>query len=57
MNAEGLSGQGTVLKPIGEIAQLIERTSTADFLLFMIALDKKQKISIKGENPIIGEND
>jgi hypothetical protein len=38
-----MNEQGSILPPIGEIAQLIEQTSLEDFALFMIALNRKHQ--------------
>lgn len=34
-------GQESVIKPIGELARIIEQTSPADMLRFLVALERK----------------
>jgi len=48
----------TVLKPIGEIAQLIERTSLEDLFFFVIAVGKEMLVPYCPDAEIIiGKND
>jgi len=51
------SHQGTCLKPIGKIAQLIERTSLEDWVLFVIAVSKEIAPHCPDAAIIIGKND
>jgi hypothetical protein len=36
-------GPESCLKPVGDLAKVIQATSPGDMLLFMIAMDKKEK--------------
>lgn len=39
-------GQESVIKPIGELARVIEQTSSADMLRFLVAFERKRKQSL-----------
>ena len=45
-------GPDSVLKPVGELAQVIQATSPGDMLLFMIALGRQEKKDLTNPTPV-----
>jgi hypothetical protein len=55
-----MHGPESCLKPVGELASILQRTTTGDMLLFMIALDRQARMarsSSPTEALVIGFND
>ena len=47
----------SVLKPIGELAQLIQRTPLEDLIVFTVLMAKTLQVPVQSPEIIIGWND